>query len=292
MRFLMLTLLLSLPLAVEAKALFYQPQNADSAVGPDAWGNIFADMQSEGFDQLVIQWAQYGEADFGGRDGWLAATIKLAAEMDIEVVLGLYADPDFFQNIRASDGEVAAYLNAYLIKNLHLLDQLLASPIARNVRGWYLPAEFDDRYWATQYRRSLVHDQLTKWNAAVESRSKLPWSTSTFFTGWQSPDSYAEWLNSTEFQWWIQDGSGTGVLSESQRALYLKPVAASNVHIILEAFEQHRAQEVFSAGAKTGDSVVRLEQQYRAMGFQQVGVFSLRYLPFAREAFAGTHSFE
>ncbi|WP_237066799.1 DUF4434 domain-containing protein [Microbulbifer guangxiensis] len=279
---------LSSPL-VTAKTLFYQPQDSDARVGLPMWSAVMDQAKSHGFNRMVIQWSQYGSADFGGRDGWLASLVSLAVEKDIQVVFGLYADPDFFRQVTASDAEVAAYLNAYLVKNLRLMDLVIESPLGKKVGGWYLPAEFDDRYWATNYRRALLKDQLSKWDAAVASRTSLPWSVSTFFTGWQSPEGYSGWLGSMDFHWWVQDGSGTGVLSESQRALYLEPIAGNNLGVIVEAFEQLPEQASFSAREKPLQEVARLEEQYGKMGFNQVGVFSLRYMPFARRALTGAN---
>ncbi|GMG86780.1 hypothetical protein MNKW57_11010 [Biformimicrobium ophioploci] len=195
--------------------------------------------------------------------------------------MGLYSDPLFFERARGTDQEIASYLNAYLIKNLTLLEEILNSTASQSIDSWYLPAEFDDRYWTSETRTRLLAEQLAKWNSAVSARTQKPWSSSSFFTGWKSPDGYANWLRQIPYKFWIQDGSGTRKLTEEQRLLYLDRIDKNRSRLILEAFEQLSSDANFTAKPRAYKDLQGLERKYESRGFKEVAYFSLRYMPFA-----------
>lgn len=279
----LLCFFLALPTSVLSKSIFYQPHDVDGELTDGEWAYILAETKKAGFDRLIVQWVRFGSSDFGGHGGWLERLVTRADSEGLDVVLGLYADPDFFKRVRGGDSELAAYLNGYLVKNLSVLDEVSGQPFARDVVGWYLPAEFDDRYWLSDFRKGLLQDQLAKWDKVVASRTRKPWSTSSFFTGWQTPENYSHWLNGLDYELWIQDGSGTAVLTSDQRTLYLEQIGKVRSGIIVEAFSQVSRDGEFSATSRAPEDLLQLEEAYRALGFERVGYFSLRYMPFARD---------
>ncbi|WP_295798397.1 DUF4434 domain-containing protein [uncultured Microbulbifer sp.] len=288
MKALMAFLVCLLPVFATANTIFYQPHNTDGVLGGNEWQEIFAEARDAGFTSIVVQWSRYGDADFGGAGGWLEQVVGIAHDQGLSVVMGLYSDPDFFTRITGTDFEVGAYLNSYLVKNLRILEQLAARPVQKKISGWYLPAEFDDRYWFSVKRQNLLRDQLGKWDAALAERTSKPWSTTSFFTGWQSPANYADWLRGLKYDIWIQDGSGTGVLTDGQRTFYLDAIDKVNSGVIVEAFQQRNDEEKFVAQPRDQEEVRLLEKNYRGLGFQRVGYFSLRYMPFARGRLCGS----
>jgi len=83
--------------------LFFQPLNADSRLQEQAWRDIWRASADAGVKTLLVQWTAYGEADFGGADGWLANSLRAAQEQGLQLVLGLYMDPAYYQRQRELD---------------------------------------------------------------------------------------------------------------------------------------------------------------------------------------------
>lgn len=98
MRHLLIGFLLSMILA-QANAeerLFFQPLNVDSSIDRQTWERIWRSTAQAGVKVVVVQWTAHGESTFGGRDGWLANSLRAAQEQGLQLVLGLYMDPAYY----------------------------------------------------------------------------------------------------------------------------------------------------------------------------------------------------
>ena len=238
MRRLLIGILLSLAM-VQAEAeerLFFQPLNVDSSLDQQTWRGIWRDTAKAGVKVVVVQWTAHGESTFGGRDGWLANSLRLAREQGLQLVLGLYMDPAYYQRHAQLDGPgLEAYWQHLL--GLSLAQQrVLREQWQLPVAGWYLPMELDDVQFQAAERRRTLYRQLQDFAAQLDAPLHL-----SAYTGAQlAPDVYAAWLYELQalgLSVWWQDGEGTGSLPKVVRRAYGRALPCE-VGIIRDAFRQ------------------------------------------------------
>lgn len=238
MRRLMMGILLSLAL-IQTQAeerLFFQPLNVDSGIDQQTWKNIWRDTAEAGVKVVIVQWTAHGESTFGGRDGWLANSLRAAQEQGLQLVLGLYMDPAYYQRHAELDGPgLEAYWQYQL--GLSLAQQrLLREQWQLTVAGWYLPMELDDVQFQASDRRRVLFRQLQDFASELDA----PLHVSAYTGARLAPDIYAAWLyelHALGVSVWWQDGEGTGSLQSSVRRAYGQALPCE-VGIIREAFRQ------------------------------------------------------
>lgn len=264
-------LALCLP-AVADQRLFYQPLNRDAALTTSQWQQLWRDTKAHGGKTLIVQWTAYGDSDFGGARGWLANSLREARAQGLELVLGLYMDPAYYQRLEELDDEgLANYWKAQLGRALSQYNQVRQHwdlPVA----GWYLPMELDDLHFRQASRREALHRQLQAFNRQLDK----PLHLSAFSAGHLAPRVNAAWLDQLAdlglTVWW-QDGAGTGRLPMQVRQGYEQALPC-RVGIVREAFRQVSAP----------DQPFRAEPAQPALvgGCHAEAVFALRYRPWAR----------
>ena len=273
MRTLLTICLLALCLPVQAdQRLFYQPLNRDADVTSTQWQQLWRATVAQGGKTLIVQWSAYGDSDFGGAQGWLANSLREAQAQGLDLVLGLYMDPAYYQRLEQLDGEgLNSYFKAQLGRSLSQYQQLKAS-WALSVSGWYLPMELDDLHFRDPARRDALHTQLQAFNRQLDK----PLHISAFSAGQLSPRVTGAWLEqlaSLGLNVWWQDGAGTGRLAPLVRQGYEQALPC-RVGIVREAFRQV---------SKPGQPF-RAEPAQPALsrGCHAEAVFALRYRPWAR----------
>ncbi|TFF42624.1 DUF4434 family protein [Pseudomonas sp. RIT623] len=273
MRTLLAICLLALCLPVQAdQRLFYQPLNRDADVTSTQWQQLWRATVAQGGKTLIVQWSAYGDSDFGGAQGWLANSLREAQAQGLDLVLGLYMDPAYYQRLEQLDGEgLNSYFKAQLGRSLSQYQQLKAS-WALSVSGWYLPMELDDLHFRDPARRDALHTQLQAFNRQLDK----PLHISAFSAGQLSPRVTGAWLEqlaSLGLNVWWQDGAGTGRLAPLVRQGYEQALPC-RVGIVREAFRQV---------SKPGQSF-RAEPAQPALsrGCHAEAVFALRYRPWAK----------
>ncbi|MDT8449917.1 MAG: DUF4434 domain-containing protein [Wenzhouxiangellaceae bacterium] len=271
---LVMSLAISLAVAGQAlaAAVFYQPQNRDAGVAAAEWRQTFEDLRRAGHDELVVQWTRFDSEDFGGADGWLSGVVDQALEAGIRVRIGLAWDSAWFARLEAGGASWQAYFNGLLRESYLQAGRWQAYRAHPGFAGWYLPLELPDRGLTDRARQAIVAQQLGRLRTALDA----PLAVSSYFTGFQPPSDYANWVlelgQLSGVEVWVQDGAGTGRLTAAQRDLYLDRLDCS-IGIVHEAFVQVSGEgESFAAEARApelpdaGDCHAPL-------------VFSLRYLP-------------
>ncbi|UVE16720.1 DUF4434 family protein [Pseudomonas sp. LS44] len=265
-----LTLLLALAQARAEEHLFYQPLNADAALSQEDWTQLWQASAQQGVRTLVVQWSAYGDADFGGHDGWLAQSLREARTQGLELVLGLYMDPDYYQRLNGLDSAGLASYWQYQLGRSLALQQRLRQDWQLPVAGWYLPLELDDLNFHAPERRQALHAQLKDFAGQLDA----PLHLSAFTGGRLAPQVYAGWLGGLGelgIQVWWQDGAGTARLEPLVRQAYERALPCT-VGVVREAFRQTSTEgQPFAAQpAKPGalDTACR-----------RVAVFELRYRP-------------
>lgn len=271
--FLALCLLaLCLPASADQR-LFYQPLNRDAGIPTDQWQQLWRATVAQGGKTLIVQWSAYGDSDFGGARGWLANSLRSAQAEGLQLVLGLYLDPAYYQRLDELDGDgLNSYWKAQLGRSLNQYRQLRQTwqlPVA----GWYLPMELDDLHFRDAERRDALYGQLQAFNRQLDR----PLHISVFSAGKLSPRANAAWLDQLAglglMVWW-QDGTGTGRLPTLVRQSYEQALPC-RVGVVREAFRQVSAPgQAFRAEPA--------EPQLGG-GCHAEAVFDLRYRPWARD---------
>ena len=272
-RYVLGVLLLILSVLVNAdERLFYQPLSRDAALSPAQWRTLWRETANQGVQTLIVQWSRYGSEDFGGAQGWLANSLRLAHEQGLQLVLGLHMDDAYYRRIDELDGAgLIAYWKAQLGQSL-AQQQRLKDTWALPVSGWYLPMELDDLHFQQADRREALHTLLQ----AFLREAGGPMHLSVFSTGKLSPNGQAQWLEALArlglTVWW-QDGAGTGRLPEFVRQQYAAALACE-IGIIREAFRQTSTEgQPFKAAPAPPQTSKSCHPQ---------AVFELHYRPWAK----------
>lgn len=286
LRHLILLLLLTPLWAHAMKAVFWQPQLRDSSATDAQWNTLMQSLHQQGFDTLVLQWTQYGDAFVDDRGQTQLQQRALAARAaGLKVIVGLNADPAFFTRQKQS----AAALDHYLGR-LRVADLQQAKRWATTFQpdGWYLSAEIDDLNWRSPDARKQLIGWLTSTRQLLAKIDTKPIYISSFFAGNMTPDSYAGMISQIEKQGigvWVQDGHGVKTLSQTQRQLYLdaaagcqKPTPARG--IVYEIFDVMPGK-TFSARPLPAQQMSAQLAKSSACGKDSLW-FSLRYLPVAQ----------
>lgn len=283
-------MLLLLPWFVQARvAIFYQPQTRDRAVAQAQWPPLFAQLRQQGFDTLVVQWTQVGDA-FGDPSGhaWLLQRIREAHLAGLQVVIGLYSDPGFFEHQKMAAESLGGYFRMLSKHDADVAHRWNDELVGDMIAGWYLPIEIDDRRWADPEARKQLLAYLAAERKQLDQIAPRPIYVTSFFGGGMTPSSYATLLDQAQgsgVRVWVQDGSGTLLsrpLTPAEQALYLNAVStcdAAHVHgIVFEIFRQVGKVTPFAATpvppAELGAALAQ-----RAPCNGDSVFFELRYLP-------------
>lgn len=288
-RWLAFVLLLAPWLAQARVAIFYQPQTRDRAVAQTQWQPLFAQLRQQGFDTLVVQWTQFGDA-FGDPSGhdWLLGRIHDAHQAGLQVVLGLHSDPAFFENQEMATASLGGYFRLLSRRNAEVASRWRDELSGDMIAGWYLPIEIDDLRWAAPDARKQLLAYLAAERQQLDLIAPRPIYVTSFFGGGMTPTSYATLLDEVQrsgVRVWVQDGAGTTLtrpLSRAERGLYLdavSPCDAAHVHgIVYEIFHQVGKVTPFSANPlPAAEASAALAQRAPCNGDSVF--FELRYLP-------------
>lgn len=274
MRRLLITLaLLFTVLSVQADdRLFYQPLNVDASLSEGQWQQIWRASAAQGARTLIVQWTAYGDSSFGGPNGWLERSLKSAHDAGLQLVLGLYMDPAYYQRQSELDTPgLEAYWQHQLGRSL-AQQRLLREQWKLPVAAWYLPMELDDWHFQASERRQALQSQLKDFAGQLAG----PLQLSAFTGGKLAPQVYGSWLGDIAglgIQVWWQDGAGTGTLPPRVREAYAAALPCT-VGIVREAFRQtstagqpFRAEPATPASASTGcHTSAVFEVRYRPWG--------------------------
>lgn len=286
-----LLLLLALwPVWVHAMSgVFYQPQLRDRAVAV-AWPEVFAGLRREGFDTLILQWTEYGEAfaDDAGRN-WLGDRIREARASGLDVVLGLAADSGTHAGLKSAGPFLPGSFAEILARNGQSASRWVASLGPQQIAAWYLPFEIDDLKWRQADALAQLQRYLAEQVRQLQRIHHRPVYVTTYFTGSMEPEHYASMLrtlHATGVRLWVQDGAGTARLNAAERKLYLDAVTrcpGSAAHgMVFEVFRQTAHDGDFRAEPLSADADGAAAKR-RAPCNGAAVVFSLRYLPAGRQ---------
>ncbi|MGB7801657.1 DUF4434 domain-containing protein [Buttiauxella sp.] len=248
MKILLTTLLLAAPASHAMNAVMYQPQLRDTNVSDAQWQSVMSKLKGQGIDTLVLQWSRYDEAFTGGgsRD-WLEHKAKITTASGLKLVIGLAADGQFFERQKQPQPALENYLNQLRARDVAVARRWVEVLGEKSIAGWYISSELDDRRWRNPQMQQVAENWLQKTRVSLEAVADKPVAVSSFFAGNMTPDSYNKWvttLSHSGVKVWVQDGGGTQVLTDAERALYLQAPSAGKV---IELFRQDKQAKTFTA---------------------------------------------
>ncbi|WP_058910146.1 DUF4434 domain-containing protein [Entomohabitans teleogrylli] len=270
------------PLAQGMNGVIYQPQLRDMSVSDDRWQKMMGDLRRAGIDTLVIQWTRYGDGfwDDPARQ-WLADKARIARAAGLQLVVGLHADPDFFNRQNQPLPALENYLNHLRAVDVATARQWLQLLGAAQIGGWYISSEIDDLRWRDEQAQRLAQQWLSDTRLSLDALAVKPVAVSSFFAGNMSPQGYQRLVNTLRASGvsvWVQDGAGSGKLTPQERNLYLAGQADGTV---VELFREDRSRSGFHATPLDALAQQRLLSEPPRAGRQRL-FFSLRYMPLAR----------
>ncbi|MCS2169548.1 DUF4434 family protein [Scandinavium sp. TWS1a] len=283
-RHFLLLLALFSPLACAMNAIFWQPQLRDNSIPPEQWRSLMQNVRQTGFDTLVLQWTRYGEAFSNGNElNLLQQRTTDARAAGLNVIIGLHADPDFFQRQKQTATALTNYLN-----RLRVADIQQAKKWSAYADGWYISAEIDDLNWRNPGARAQLRQWLSTTRTQLTTVDNKPVYISSFFAGNMTPESYGRMLaeiHQLGLQVWVQDGQGVNTLTRSERALYLDASAGCESltpaqGIVYELFQTQPGKTFNTKALSSTELTTRLTQK-TACDKDRI-YFSLRYLPIAK----------
>ncbi|MGE6529448.1 DUF4434 domain-containing protein [Pseudomonas sp. NPDC077382] len=267
---LLLCLLLCPLVATADERLIWQPLNSDARLSEAQWRQIWRASARQGVHTVIVQWTRFGDERFGESGGWLAEALRAARAEGLALVLGLYYDPDYYQQMSERD-DVAFYWHQQLglsLEQARRIERDWQLPIA----GWYLPMELDDWNFRDASRRVELQRQLSSFAMQLGR----PLHLSAYSGGFLAPQPFAAWLDDIAAQgievWW-QDGVGTAALAPLVRLAYASALPC-RVGVIREAFRQISGE---------GEPFAALPGTPRPAPICHASaVFELRYRPWGR----------
>jgi hypothetical protein len=189
---------------------------------------------AQGGKTLIVQWSAYGDSDFGGSDGWLANSLRARAQ-GLQLVLGLYMDPAYYQRLEELDGEgLNNYFKAQLGRSLSQYQHCAMTGSCRWKAGtcpWNWTTCTFAMPSAARRCTASCRPSTASWTSRCTSVRSAPGSCRRASTapGWISWPGWAD-------VWW-QDGAGTGRLPPLVRQGYEQALPC-RVGIVREAFRQ------------------------------------------------------
>jgi hypothetical protein len=284
---LILSCLIALPcIAGAARAIFYQPQLRDLNVQEQNWPVIFKAVRAQGIETLIVQWTAYGDVlESKETQTWLKNRLEQATDAGLNLIIGLHADPELFVRLEQPEKVLADYFRKLRQLDTDRARYWLNALPGKNIIGWYIPLEIDDRRWREKSAFEVLNMYIQSESDILRGIGDKAVFISTFFAGNMSPKLYSEMLSALKkdspINILVQDGRGTGKLSLRERSLYLDTLSDCKLPvadgIVYEIFKQTAHEKEFQAQALPSDQRNEILKKRAPCGMQTV-LFSLRYL--------------
>lgn len=278
MKILLTALLLVTPFANAMNAVMYQPQLRDTTVTDAQWQSVLNKLKGQGIDTLVLQWSRYDNAFRDGESrAWLEHKAQLTTTSGMKLVIGLAADGRFFERQKQPLPALENYLNRLRADDVAVAKRWVDVLGEKSIAGWYISSELDDLRWRDPQMQQAALSWLSKTRLSLAAVADKPVAVSSFFAGNMTPGSYRKWvttLSHSGVKVWVQDGAGTQMLTDAERALYLKAPSAGKV---IELFRQDKQAKTFKATPAPAE----YQQKWLATPVppgQDRVFFSLRYM--------------
>lgn len=260
-----------------SKAIFYQPQIRDSSITPVQWEDLFDKIYQEGYREIVIQWTQYGSANFVAKPSFLKDVLKLAQSKKIKIWLGLYLPHDYYAVMEANELSSAEYFKSAISDNRRLLTLLeIQSLVSKeSFAGWYLPMELTHKYLQqnTKQGRDAIWAAIKGFASSVKEKMAVSYFLSESTT-LKSAYFDTTLLNTMGLELWLQKGDG---IEKHTIANQLIKRMDCDIGVISENFIQTSNNNSQFTAKKSGTN--KMLNHFTTC--HKKLVFSLRYLSYS-----------
>jgi hypothetical protein len=219
----------------------------------DQWSSLFDAFRRLRLSHLIVQWAiSDSQPFFGDSRAPLQRILELAETTNMEIMVGLVHDSDYWPRIAQPSAAVAQYLADRESRVLRVATEI--AQLARGYRsfaGWFMNEEIDDINWqqpeAAAVLRSYLHrvSDYLRWVSpgapvAISGFSNAHGTPAQLDAFWQELLHAAPAIGTVLFQ----DGVGTRKLTLENLAQYLQAVRAATdatarrLWSVVELFEQ------------------------------------------------------
>ena len=237
---------------------FIQLSREWSKLETEDWNQLFDIIEYAGLETIIIQWTASEEiAYFEPAPEQYTETYPVLNHLfealegrNLQVVLGLSSDPDYWTNISTRNDVRDVYFRVRNTHDLRVQEALLELfGDNSNWTGYYLSEEIDDINWREPADEEVFHQFLLRAGRIIQERDKdRPVSISSFFRKRTAPSTYATNLyrlmtNTVVSRLWIQDGIGVFPLSSSLIEPYFQTLSRqfngnpTQLGVVVELFE-------------------------------------------------------
>jgi len=260
--------------------LYYQPLLKDQ--GKIVWDEVFKTMERCHMNQLILQWSRHGVVDFMREETWLQTILEHADKYQIEVIVGLYGDNNYFKVIEKSKLNLSDYF-----QSLHEISFKQAQKVYQVAKkyksfgGWYLTEEIDDLNFQSRDRKKNLKTYLQNMASSLDNIASRPLYVSGFYSKQMNPQEYTEMfmeITQNKYHILLQSGVGANLvnLEESQRYIDIFSQHFSNKCIpVLEAFVIDANKSIHPMEFNALNRQIELVQKYNRG--EKLALFSLRY---------------
>ncbi|MGE9291655.1 MAG: DUF4434 domain-containing protein [Puniceicoccales bacterium] len=233
------------------------------------WAQVLDIIQDAGLRKIIIQWTALPEIaffepapeQFTETHPVINRLFEASSGRDLEIVLGLYSDPDYWQLIETRNDVRDVYFRVINTHDLRIQEALIEEfGEDPHWTGYYIAVEIDDINWREPADEGTFHQFLLRAGRIIRERDdQRTVSISSFFRKRTAPSTYAtnlsHLMSSTSItQLWIQDGVGVYPLSRSLIEPYYQILAQQFAGIspqlgsVVELFEMtSKPSEPFTA---------------------------------------------
>jgi len=222
------------------------------------WERLFDAFRRLSLSQVIVQWVMSDSQPFfasdpaGGVKSPLQMILELGETTNIQVIIGLVHDSDYWLRITQPSAAVASYLANRESRIVQLVTEI--APLSRNYRsfaGWFMNEEIDDINWHEPAATSVLHSYLQRVSdylrlalprapIAISGFSNAHGTPAQLEVFWRELLSAAPAIGTVLFQ----DGVGARKLTLENLPRYLRAVRAATdatgrrLWSVVELFEQ------------------------------------------------------
>ena len=231
------------------KAIIYQPQAADFQ--KPHWEQKFSLLAALGFDTVVLQWTQYGSYRFWQEHPkWLESFLSLADRYGMHIVVGLYADKDYFKRVKDTK-KLEYYLYLLAQKNIETAKTLYPQLSQyKAFWGWYIYDELHETLCLSPQNQRYLQTYLHHLDQSLdELSSQKRVFISAFFAG-KDQEKFITSLRRVIPEKWtllLQSGMGAGLTNLSLVQAYYRSfdkVYRRNWYPIVELFQIDKKHQI------------------------------------------------
>lgn len=224
----------------------------------DQWVQLFEGFRRLRLSQVIVQWVMSGEQPFftspraGAARSPLQTILQLGETTQIQIIIGLVQDPDYWQRIARPSAEVAGYLANREARIVQVVKEVaLLARTHRSFAGWFMNEEIDDINWSDPAAASVLHSYLQRVSdylrtvlpgapVAISGFSNAHGTPAQLEAFWRELLGAASAIGTVLFQ----DGIGVRKLTLENLPRYLRAVRAATdatgrrLWSVVELFEQ------------------------------------------------------